>query len=386
MPPRHTHPAHRLPAAILASLLLASPAWPEGEEEQARANLAQLQAQIKAVTGQLDQARSQLSAEQKQLRDAERRLGELQRNISSNLDAISRTQAELASLASRRQILESARDSQQVRIGTELRAAWQMGQQGTFKVLLSQESPHTVARAMAYYRYFFQARNELVIAYRATLAELATVATRSKAAATELAEQQIQLQSQRQALLASRAEREQVIGALAANISSKDDELQQLERDRAELEQLLNSIKQAIVEIELPSDYKPFASRKGGMAWPVDGRRNNSFGSSRGAGGMRWQGINLSAEEGTPVRAIHHGRVVFADWLRGSGLLLIVDHGDGYMSLYAHNQSLLKEVGEWVAPGTPLSTVGSSGGLERAALYFEIRKDGKPLDPVAWCR
>ena len=197
-----------------------------------------------------------------------------------------------------------------------------MGQQGTLKVLLNQESPHTVARAMAYYRYFFQARNELVVTYRATLAELAAVAARSEAAARQLGEQQAELQSQQEAQLASRAEREQAIAALATNIRNKDDELQQLERDREELEQLLESIKQAIVEIELPADYKPFASRKGSMTWPVDARRNNSFGASRGLGGMRWQGINLTADEGSTVRAIHHGRVVFADWLRGSGLRL----------------------------------------------------------------
>jgi septal ring factor EnvC (AmiA/AmiB activator) len=380
------HCAGLILAVGLLSPPLGTPAWAEGEEDAARASLAELQAQIKSVTNQLDRARNQLSTEQKQLREAERRLGQLQQAIGNNREAIRNTEAELASLASRSAELEAARDRQQVRIGTELRAAWQMGQQGTVKVLLNQESPHTVARAMAYYRYFFQARNELVVTYRATLAELAAVAAHSEAAARQLGEQQAELQSQQEALLASRAEREQAIAALATNIRNKDDELQQLERDREELEQLLESIKQAIVEIELPADYKPFASRKGSMTWPVDARRNNSFGASRGLGGMRWQGINLTADEGSTVRAIHHGRVVFADWLRGSGLLLIVDHGDGYMSLYAHNQSLLKEVGEWVAPGTPVSTVGSSGGLERAALYFEIRKDGKPLDPVAWCR
>nr|WP_241263348.1 peptidoglycan DD-metalloendopeptidase family protein [Parahaliea mediterranea] len=101
---------------------------------------------------------------------------------------------------------------------------------------------------------------------------------------------------------------------------------------------------------------------------------------------MRWQGVNIPAEPGSTVRAIHHGRVVYADWFRGSGLLLIVDHGDGYMSLYAHNQSLLREVGEWVQAGTPVGTVGDSGGLERPALYFEIRHQGKPVDPAGWCR
>ena len=101
---------------------------------------------------------------------------------------------------------------------------------------------------------------------------------------------------------------------------------------------------------------------------------------------MRWQGVNIPAKEGTTVRSIHHGRVVYADWLRGSGLLLIIDHGDGYMSLYAHNQSLLRDVGEWVSAGTPVATVGDSGGQAKAALYFEIRYQGKPTDPARWCR
>jgi septal ring factor EnvC (AmiA/AmiB activator) len=121
------------------------------------------------------------------------------------------------------------------------------------------------------------------------------------------------------------------------------------------------------------------------MPWPVKGKPSNTFGRARNEGKMRWQGITIPAKEGVTVRAIHHGRVVYSDWLRGSGLLLIIDHGDGYMSLYAHNQSLLRDVGEWVTAGTPISTVGSSGGRDRAALYFEIRHQGKPTNPAKWC-
>ncbi|MEQ8802636.1 murein hydrolase activator EnvC family protein [Haliea sp.] len=371
---------------VCLGLLATGGAGAQTEEEQARAELEQLQRQIELVSKELASARTRLSDEQEQLRAAELRLGQLQREISANLAAIAATEAELATLRAREEELALARDRQQVRIGTELRAAWQMGQQGSLKVLLSQESPHTVARAMAYYRYFFHARNKLVAEYRSTLEQLAAVRARGEAAAAELSAQQATLQAQRQEVLASRQQREQLIATLAASISSQGEQLQQLQRDRQELEELLAAIEQAVVELQLPEDYQPFASTRGTLAWPVDGRRRNSFGASRGAGGMRWHGINLAADEGTAVRAIHHGRVVYADWLRGSGLLLILDHGDGYMSLYAHNQSLLKEVGEWVAPGTSISTVGNSGGLDRAGLYFEIRKDGKPVDPVAWMR
>jgi len=384
-------PRQRVSAALLrlclcTCVVAAGSASGESEEERAQAELKQLQQQIELVTRELESARTQLNDEQEQLRAAELRLGQLQREISANLTAIASTEQELEALEARQRELEQARDGQQVRIGTELRAAWQMGQQGTLKVLLSQESPHTVARAMAYYRYFFHARNNLVAEYRATLEELSAVRARSEAAAQELLAQQASLEAQRQEVLASRQERELLIASLAASISSQDQELQQLQRDRAELESLLEAIAQAVVELQLPEDYQPFTSLRGALPWPVDGRRSNSFGASRGAGGMRWQGINLVAEEGTTVRAVHHGRVVYADWLRGSGLLLILDHGDGYMSLYAHNQSLLKDVGEWVAPGTPISTVGNSGGLDQYGLYFEIRKDGKPVDPVVWCR
>ena len=122
------------------------------------------------------------------------------------------------------------------------------------------------------------------------------------------------------------------------------------------------------------------------MPWPVEGKPSNQFDRPRNEGKMRWQGITIPAREGTTVKAIHHGRVVYADWLRGSGLLVIIDHGDGYMSLYAHNESLLREVGEWVTAGTPVSTVGNTGGEEQAALYFEIRQNGKPTNPSNWCK
>ncbi len=386
MPPPRATPAGPTGLLLWASLLVAIGSHAQTEEEQARAELEQLQQQIEMVSQELASARTRLSAQQEQLRAAELRLGQLQRETSENLAAIAATESEIAALSEREERLEKARDAQRVRIGTELRAAWQMGQQGTLKVLLSQESPHTVARAMAYYRYFFNARNALVTEYRATLAELAAVRARSEAAATELLQRQATLEAQREEVMASREERAQLVAALAATVTSRDGELRQLERDRKELEDLLEALAKSVLELALPDDYQPFAKARGTLDWPVNGRRGNSFGASRGAGGMRWHGINLVADEGATVRAIHHGRVVFADWLRGSGLLLIVDHGDGYMSLYAHNQSLLKEVGEWVAPGTPISTVGNSGGLDQPGLYFEIRKDGKPVDPVVWCR
>jgi septal ring factor EnvC (AmiA/AmiB activator) len=159
-----------------------------------------------------------------------------------------------------------------------------------------------------------------------------------------------------------------------------------MEQNRKELEKLVAAIEKAVANLEVPDDYQPFKAARGTMPWPIGGKRANSFGRPRNEGKMRWQGVTIPASEGDSVKAIHHGRVVYADWLRGSGLLMIIDHGEGYMSLYAHNQSLLREVGEWVSAGTPISTVGNSGGQEQSALYFEIRHQGKPTNPTKWCK
>ena len=166
----------------------------------------------------------------------------------------------------------------------------------------------------------------------------------------------------------------------------KDDALKQLQLDQVELQRVLDMIEEALVNLELPDEYRAFGELRGDMPWPLQGKRRNRFGQSRNSGNLRWQGVTIAAPEGSTVQAIHHGRVVYADWLRGSGLLLILAHGDGYMSLYAHNQTLLREVGEWVSAGSAIATVGDSGGQQSAALYFEIRHNGKPQNPTRWCK
>jgi septal ring factor EnvC (AmiA/AmiB activator) len=261
-----------------------------------------------------------------------------------------------------------------------------MGRDAHVKVLLSQQNPQTVSRVMAYYDYFFAARTDLLASYRETLAGLEQLETEISQTSGRLEDTMRTLQQQREALADAQVARKQAVAGLSADIASKGSQLQQLERDRGKLEELLKALEEAVANLKVPADYQAFAAARGKMPWPLAGQPSNRFGTSRNAGKMRWQGLTIPAREGTPVHAIHHGRVVYADWFRGSGLLLIIDHGDGYMSLYAHNQSLLREVGEWVTAGTPIGTVGSSGGLDKPALYFEIRHNGKPTNPSAWCR
>jgi septal ring factor EnvC (AmiA/AmiB activator) len=358
----------------------------QSDEQETRTRLDQLQRDIKRTNSEISSANVRKNKLQQQLRQDELELGKLQGAIAANQRVIKGNQRELDTLNNQRKDLEQARDTQQARIALELKTAWQLGQQSQVKVLLNQENPNTVARAMAYYRYFFQARNKLMEGYRETLRQLQELELRITATQAQLASQQSALEQQQVQLATAQQDREQTVAQLNDSIDSKGEQLRQMEQNRKELEAVLKAIEKAVAELAVPKDYKPFKSAKGKLPWPVSGKRSNNFGRPRNEGKMRWQGVTIPAQGGTTVQAVHHGRVVYADWLRGSGLLIIIDHGDGYMSLYAHNQSLLREVGEWVIAGTPISTVGNSGGQERTALYFEIRHKGKPVNPTKWCK
>jgi septal ring factor EnvC (AmiA/AmiB activator) len=172
---------------------------------------------------------------------------------------------------------------------------------------------------------------------------------------------------------------------LNATLQDKEAKLAMLVADRKGLESLLERLVQSIGPIPAIDELGSFADQKGKIMLPIGGKITNRFGSSRNAGKLRWQGIFITVDEGEPIHAVHHGRVVFANWLRGFGMLLIINHGDGYMSLYGHNQTLYRQTGDWVAANEVIALSGNSGGLDRSGLYFEIRQSGKPRDPQSWC-
>lgn len=372
--------------ALAALLTLAAPAYTQSDEAATRAQLQQLEKDIARIQKEIGSAGSERDKLQSELRSAEVQLGKLLRDIKRSERDIAGGERELKTLEAEQAKLTTARDEQQARIKTELNAAWRMGREGQLKLLLSQDSPDTVSRTLTYYRYFLEARQEQLAAYRATLEELANTTASIDATLSSLRTRREELTLKRSELDVAQTEREQALAGVMASISNKSEELKQKEESRKKLESLLAAIETAIDKLDVPDGYDDFAAAKGAMPWPLEGKPSNRFGRPRNEGKMRWQGVTIPADAGTTVRAIHHGRVVYADWLRGSGLLLIVDHGDGYMSLYAHNQSLLRDVGEWVSAGTPVSTVGDTGGQGRNALYFEVRHKGKPVDPSRWCR
>lgn len=358
-----------------------------GERAAKQAELKQLHQRIAALQRELETARGQYDLLRNELRASERQIGNLSRKLKELDVELGERQAKLGVLRQRAGELQKLVASQRHYLAGQIRASYAMGRQEYMKILLNQENPATVSRVITYYDYLNKARTERIAALGNNLRELDLVSRELEAEALRLralreqrAEEKIQLET-------SRGEREKVLRQLKSELEDKDTHLAGMQRDEQELKRLIRALSEALEDIPAePGNRKPFGTLKGKLKWPTSGSLLANYGSPRKLGKLTWQGVRIGAASGQEVRTVSHGRVAFADWLRGYGLLMIIDHGDGYMSLYGHNQSLYKETGDWVETGEVIATVGDSGGQANSGLYFEIRKDGRPTDPVRWCR
>jgi septal ring factor EnvC (AmiA/AmiB activator) len=275
---------------------------------------------------------------------------------------------------------------QREHLASEARTAYAMGRQQQVKLLLNQEQPSAVGRMLVYFGYFSRARLQRIEAISASLEQLRLVEesiARKTASLTDLRASQ-QRQSER--LQEKKRARKQAVAGLSRELENQGGKLKRLKTNEQELQQLVSSLQELLVDIPVDaSQQQPFKSLKGKLRWPTRGRLAKRFGSRRGSAGLKWRGVMIEAAEGGDVRAVAQGRVAFSDWMRGFGLLVIIDHGDGYMSLYGHNQALYKEVGEWVDTGEVVAQLGASGGQSASGLYFELRHKGQPINPVRWC-
>ena len=356
------------------------------EETEKRKKLQQLSGETSKLQKLLKEFKTQRSNLQNNLQRSEIEIGSVQNKIREIQEQLAAEQVSLKSLQSRRGSLNKAKAEQQKFIEQQILAAYQVGKQQKIKVLLNQQQPDKVTRSLTYYDYFNKARAAQIDSYIDIISELDAIEPKIQQKTASLALAKQRLSSEYEKLLAGKKDREKSLSVINSAIKNNDQRLRKINKDRAELEQLLNTVEQTLANISIPGDYRPFKALKGKLPWPVNGKPANRFGKQRNGTSLRWQGLSIPSAEGTTVSAIHHGRIVFSDWLRGSGLLVIVDHGNGYMSLYAHNQSLLRETGDWVNPGDIIATVGNSGGQQNASLYFEIRHNGKPTDPLRWCK
>lgn len=353
-------------------------------DDASEAQLNTLKQRIGKLEKWLNSAKGEKASLQKELRNSERKIGHIASQLKTLTQELKNTQSRIDKLRQQRNQLLAESDKQSAQIAEQVRAAYGIGRREYLKVLLNLEQPAELARTLRYYDYFNRARAEQIEQYTETVRQIEHNETQINQQQLSLQRSRQALEKQHQALKSNKQQRHKVLLGLQGDISKKGQQLNKMQGDRQRLEELLSSVEQAIADLDLPDATTPIKTLKGKLPWPTEGKIVRSFGSRDSSSGSRWNGVLIRAKEGKEVHAIHYGRVVFADWLRGFGLLLIIDHGNGYMSLYGHNQSLYKQTGDWVSSQDVISSVGNSGGQNSAGLYFEIRRNGKPQNPKGW--
>ncbi len=375
----------RLPRWIASSLVALgiSGGLPAAVDDPPEQELRAVRSRIEALQRGIGRDMERRDALTARLRDTEL----LAASVSRNLEAL---RAERRSSEARREAMAAERGMRLLRLADErealvrqLRLAYANGRQERLKLLLTQEDAALIGRLMVYYRYLSQHRAERIGLVHEQLVELERLEQRVAAEAARLRDLERQRSEELEALEAARQERKRLVAALDERIREQDAEMAEMRARETALVELLDELRQVFADFPVQAE-RPFADLKGELAWPIDGSVLADFGEQRAGRSLKWNGVLLAAQRGTPVRAIANGRVAYADWLPGMGLLVVVEHGDGYMSLYGHHDSLNKTAGDWVSPGEVLGTVGDTGGQARPALYFEIRQGRVPRNPHPW--
>jgi murein hydrolase activator len=302
--------------------------------------------------------------------------------VNKTSNNLTKTKAKITQLQRQKIQLIKQKQKQQQLLAQQLRAAYSNGDHDYLKLILNQEKPATIQRTLSYYQYFNQARIKEISQFEQTVQTLAKVAIEHQAEAEKLTLLKQQQINQQQQLKKSSKTRKNTLKQLGKQLLTNKQMLSKLQSEEENLAIELTKL-QNMVDTELSLTGLDKLQHK--LNWPVNGRLVKSFGN-RKQGYLKWKGVLITAPVGQEVVTIHNGKVLFSDWLNGYGLVIVVDHGNGYMSLYGHNQALLKNVGDRVETGEPIALVGQSGGQNRSALYFEIRQDGKTVNPKIWCR
>ena len=348
----------------------------EQELEEVRERISELKRSMDRSAAARDRLTGKLQSAEVEISEKRIRLKELERERDYSISQ----KAKLDGQIEQREA-ELERESRELE--SQVRAAYMSGSQERIKLLLNQRDPATLGRLITYYRYLndYRAGNiETVSGYIRELAEL-----RSKVAAEET--RLVNLAKQRYdeltKLNTAQEKRRQLLVSFRDRMADEGREIEQLAAQEKDLSRLIAELSSILSDYPISSE-SPFSEHKGRLTWPVAGSLVHDFGQPRVTDQLRWNGVVLAAPRGREVRSVYHGRIVFSDWLAGLGLLVIVEHGEGYMTLYGYNETTLKNTGDWVAPGDVIATVGDSGGQARTALYFEIRRGTKPLNPRKW--
>ena len=386
-------PLPRVPGAKTIFLALAL-AGANPAHSADKAELDALRGRIDALKQTLTGAEEDRSEASDALRASEQGVSEANR-ILRNFGVQQRAaQADLVRVGAQSRSLEAGIAAQQRQLGRLLAMRYVSGQQDYLRLLLSGRDPNQTARDLHYFGHISRAQADFILALRKNLAGLAELARAARGKSAELAELEARQREARKELLAQQAERRKVLARLATQIRTQRREIKSLQRDEARLSRLVEELAKAISprgtgrrNEKLPEsgrDGGVFASLKGKLRLPTRGELINHFGSPRKDSGLSWKGLFIRGTNGQEVRAVAAGRVVFAEWMRGFGNLMIIDHGQSYLTIYGNNEALLRQVGDAVKTGDAVATVGNSGGNQDSGLYFEIRHQGKAFDPLRW--
>jgi murein hydrolase activator len=348
----------------------------EQELEEVRERISELKDALDKRAAERDRISADLQTAEAKASEKRLQIQELERQKAYS-------EKRIEELDGRRRSREAELEEEINQLSAQVRAAYTSGNQERIKLLLNQHDPASLGRLMTYYRYVSDHRRENIDAVTLHLEELAGLRQEAAAEQERLAKVTAARQAELSALDAAQEERQQLLAALKTRMQEAGAEMERLSAQEQDLARLILELSSILADYPITSE-EPFTSLRGQLTWPVAGQLVHDFGQPRAGGAMNWNGVVLAAPRGREVRAVYHGRVVFADWLDGMGLLVIVDHGESFMTLYGYNETTLKSAGDWVAPGDAIATVGESGGQADSGLYFEIRQGTKPVNPRTW--
>ncbi|MDI1300113.1 peptidoglycan DD-metalloendopeptidase family protein [Methylotenera sp.] len=420
---KYRHTKARLACASLLVLMLACvPYAYASKKEQSKQNLNDVQQRLEALKKELDNsqeahkdAADALKESEVAISAANKKLFEINQKQQQNKKTLSQLKSESIST-------NQALTQQQNLLSSQLYQQYIHGQQSYLQMILQSENPSDIARDVQYFSYVAKARASLISKMQGNLNKISKLNDATASALKEVADLKQKQVDEKRALESQKQEKSKVVSNLSQQIASQRSEIKKLTRDEKRLSELVERLARIIpptpkkvrpkrepartaTSVETPTSNKPpkevlanntepslefsgisFAALKGKLRLPVRGDVTNRFGSSREDSGISWKGLFIKANEGAEVKSVATGRVVFADWLRGFGNLIILDHGNGYMSLYGNNQAVLKQVGDNVRAGDVIASVGNSGGNQTNGLYYELRSQSRPFDPLSWSR
>ena len=319
---------------------------------------------------------------EKQLKQDDLAIATTVKSINQTKKNLTAASNKISKLEQEKQRLTQQKRKQEQLLAKQLRSAYTTGQHDYLKLILNQEQSEKIQRTISYYKYLNKARIQEIDDFKTTISTLLQVTTEHQEEVTQLEVLKKSQLQQKLNLNNNKLQRKKTITALGKKLLTSNQRLAKLKAEENNLTAALQKL-EALIRAEI--DLAGLSKLKNKLAWPIKGRLIRSFGSKK-QGYLKWKGVLLSAPVGRQVRTIHSGTILFSDWLKGYGLLTVIDHGKGYMSLYAHNQALLKSVGDRVETGEPIALVGQSGGQDQTGLYFEIRHQGKAVNPKLWCR